>query len=89
MNKEDSKPLIWIRKIIQRSGQPPVIEDDIVRKKDIKRIRRWHKSDYDNGVEGEITQITLETSSNIQITVKVNEPLESLAKRLETVHEVN
>lgn len=85
----NEKELIWIKKIIQRTGALPVIEDDIVRKKDIKRIRRWHKNEYDRLVEGDITQITLETSAGVCITMRVNEPMESLAKRLDMVHEVN
>lgn len=87
---ENDKPLIWVKKIIQRQGHPVVIEDDIVRKSDIKRIRRWHKNDLDKDIEGEIVQITIQGSNGFPaITVKVSESLESLSKRLGIVHEVN
>jgi hypothetical protein len=87
---ENEKTLIWIKKIIRGKDGLPTIEDDVLRKKDVKRVRRWHKNDKDIGITGDIVAITLEELHNVPlITIRVNESLESITERLGIVHGLN
>lgn len=82
MNTNEEKPLIWIKKITKGN----IIEDDILLKSDIKRVRRWHKNAQDADIEGEICLVTVRQSKGIpDAMVKVNESLESLTTRLGNV----
>lgn len=82
----NEKELIWIKKIIGGGNTLPTIDDDVLRKSDIKRIRRWHKNDKDASIEGEICIITVEQSKGIpNVMVRINESLESLTERLGNV----
>ncbi len=80
---KNDNDLIWIKKIIGGGSVLPTIDDDILRRSDIKRIRKWHKNERDASIEGEICIITVEVSKGIpNVMVRVNESLESLANRL-------
>jgi hypothetical protein len=82
-------PLIWIKKIVRRDGQIINIEDDVIRKADVKRIRRWHKNDKDESITGDITLVTVENVRGIPlVNIQVNESLESLTKRLGNVDQI-
>mgnify|MGYP001587797853 CR=1 FL=1 len=79
----EENELIWIKKIIYNKDKGNLIDDDIVKKKDIKRIRRWHRNEKDLDISGDITVVTLENISGLPlITIKINESFESISKRL-------
>lgn len=85
----NDKNLVWVKRIVRRPGSDPVIEDDIIYKEDIRRIRRWHKNDKDSTIKGDITQLNVKLDSGMTVSIQINESLESISERLGNVHKID